>query len=44
MFCIVNELVFTYECAWLAGNHQAKVLLDNRESQAEGETTVLQNS
>ncbi len=44
MFCFVNELVLTNDCTWLAGNKQAKVLFENKESQAKGETTVLENS
>jgi hypothetical protein len=44
MFCFVNELVLTNDSTWLAGNKQAKVHFENKESQAKGETTVLENS
>jgi hypothetical protein len=44
MFCFVDELVSTHDCAWFAGNIQANVLSENKELQVKGETAVLQNS
>ncbi len=41
MFCFVYGFLSTHDGAWMAGNCQVKVLFENKESQAKGETTVL---
>ncbi len=38
--CVVDELE---NSAWRTGNYQAKILFESKDSQAKGETTVLQN-
>ena len=40
---IAHDIVLINDGAWLAGNFQAKVLFESKESRAKGETTVLQN-
>ena len=41
MFYIVVES--PDHCTWLAGNFQSKVLIETKESDVKGETTVIQN-
>ncbi len=43
-FCFVDELVPTNDWALMASNLEAKVLFENKESQAKGETRTAKST